>query len=150
MIKLIIFDFNRTLFDVRTGGLIPGCLGMINKLSEDYDLVVLSSKQKGRQSLINKLLEGSGIKKIVITKEKNEEDLKDILSEFKVKPYQVMLVGDYIKEEILLGNKVGTVTVWFRNGFFSKIKPENKSEKPDYILDRLNYSNLLKVLNSLD
>ncbi|OGM04314.1 hypothetical protein A2715_02750 [Candidatus Woesebacteria bacterium RIFCSPHIGHO2_01_FULL_39_32] len=148
MIKLIIFDFNRTLFNVEKGSLIPRCLEMLDKLSVRYDLAILSTQKRGRDLHIQKLFGKTKVKNTVIVDEKSTENFQKIMANFDVAPSETLIVGDYLKEEIAIGNKIGSFTVWFKNGKFSKEKPENKYEKPNFILRELNYINLLGILNA--
>ena len=150
MIKLIIFDFNRTLFNVEKNKLIPECIHMLERLSKRYNLVIVSTKQKQRDLLVQKMLGNSITIKTEIVQEKSTENVLEIILGFKVRPSETLIVGDYLKEEIFIGNKISATTVWFKNGIFSELRPTNEFEKPDFVLNELDYKSLMNVLKQLN
>ncbi len=52
-------------------------------------------------------------------------------------PEEILVVGDRIKREITIGNRLGMKTAWFKNGKFKDELPESKDEEPTYTLTKL-------------
>jgi FMN phosphatase YigB (HAD superfamily) len=42
----------------------------------------------------------------------------------------VYVVGDYLHNEIRMGNKLGAKTIWFKQGRFSTLEPETEQDIP--------------------
>lgn len=150
MIHAVIFDYGRTLHDPFTDTLFPGVQEVIDLLKKSEVKLALVSRTADVEKRYESI-KGFGldtyfdvIKVFPIDKPK---DFKVILELLKVKPEEVLVVGDQIASEILEGNKVGAVTVWFRQGEFFEEKPKNDTEKPDYIISSMN--ELLALLPSL-
>lgn len=69
------------------------------------------------------------------------------LEKMKLSPRNVLAVGDKISSEIRMGNKIGMTTVRILRGRFSKIKPRNDLEEPDYNIRRI--SELIPLLKKI-
>lgn len=70
---------------------------------------------------------------ILISEDASKEILfKRAMNKLKLKPSEVLCVGDRIKSEIKIGNKLGMTTARVLKGRFKNLKPENKSEIADY------------------
>lgn len=145
MIKSIIFDFNRTLFDPERADFNPKALVVLKKLKSKYKLFLISSGGTKRQDLINRLNLKDYFLKITITeKEKSQEDFADCLTKGNCLPEETLVLGDVLNSEIFLGKGLGTKTVWFKKGLFSNQKITKKN-KPDYII-----SSLWELLSLID
>lgn len=145
--KAIIFDFNRTLFDPEEGILISGSVEVLRKLAQNKKLALITTDLGKRDYLIKKLGIEQFFKKIIVTKYKNEQDFLVCCKALKVKPNQVIVVGDRVKGEIMIGNKLGMLTVQYLNGPFAKELPADIIEKPKIIIRRL--EDLLQILTDL-
>lgn len=73
-----------------------------------------------------------------------EHIIKDEIENNKLKPEDIISVGNRIDSEIMLSNKLGLTTVLMVHGRYSKLKPRNKWEKPDFSIRKI--SDLLQVL----
>ena len=147
MKKAIIFDFNRTLYDPEKGILVSGCLATLAKLSARYKLVLITNNEGSRQELIEELGIKNFFQVIVSTSNKNEQDFLSSCVQLNLDPGEVVVVGDRIKGEILIGNRLKMTTVHFKNGLFAQELPENSIEKPDFEIKKL--EDLLKILPEL-
>ena len=77
-----------------------------------------------------------------------KEGVKDpsIYQEFMTKnPQETVFIGDRVRSELAVGNKLGAITIWLKQGKFSEEGPENESQKPTYTADTL-----LEVKNLLE
>jgi predicted HAD superfamily phosphohydrolase YqeG len=144
MIKLIIFDYNRTLF-IPELGCIPRAnrdiLVALDRLG--YNLAVISVDKAGR------LIDGITTDGIPIllkkTSEKNILDFSDVLDHFRCIPSETIVVGDRLEEEIRIGNELGCITVWIRNGSADNTLCINLREKPNFeIWDLIEVQSILK------
>lgn len=133
MKKIIIFDFNRTLYDPEQERIMPEALTILEYLSsKNYELILVSRAVQNRKVLINKLGITPYFNKIIIA---NNKSLKLFNKIIGAKP--TVIIGDRVKTEITLGNQLGATTIWFKNGKFKDEIPNNNMEKPNYIITNL-------------
>ncbi len=108
---------------------------------------------KGTASLQRKKIEILGLEDFfddvfivdqINTGEEKKDALNKILKKFNLKPENIMVVGDKIKNEIKDANQLGMVTVQMVHGKYSKVKPETEDEKPDYKIKKI--SDVLEIL----
>lgn len=148
MVKAIIFDFNRTLFDPDQNKLFPGASGVLQKLSALFPLGLLSTEEVGRENLIFELGLEKFFKEILIVHKKEDRHFLDICQKLGVDPEGVLVLGDRVRGEIAVANKLGMTTVWFRNGKFSSQVPQSSEEKPDFEIRSLD--GLLDIVYSVN
>jgi len=151
MIKGLIFDFNRTIYDPERDDLIPGAKRVLQELKkEGYKMSLICKPSKNGQSsrgvkVLNLGLENY-FSRIVVTekRKKKEYHFKRCASSMSLTSLEIAIVGDRVEEEIYVGNKACFVTVWFKNGKFSKNLPGNNLQTPDFTIEKL--EDLLKIL----
>lgn len=146
MIKGIIFDFNRTLFDPESQRLFGGVATLLPKLAKNYKLALLSTGNESRKQLIKSLAMEKYFREILVVLEKKEDHLTRLAEACKCQPQEILVVGDGIKSEIALAKSLGMRTVWLKKGVFANDEPAGGSERPDFVIFRLN--ELEKVLES--
>ncbi len=78
----------------------------------------------------------------VIVHDVEKESTKDasfshFLKQHRFRPSQVVVVGDQIHSEIRIGNQFGMTTIRVLHGHYSKLKPKNDLEHPDYSIKRV-------------
>ena len=129
---LIIFDFNRTLYNPDEKVLFPGVLEFLKDYSKVYDLAIIGKGDENRRALIEELNIKTYFKHIKIKEAKEKTDFQQCLEEFNAT--NVWAVGDRIKREITIANSVGIKTVWFKNGKFADELPSSKEEEPKFIV----------------
>lgn len=127
----LIFDFNRTIYDPDTGGLIDGALQMLEE-NKNLPMVLICKNENGRSDLIDSLDIRRFFEKIVITDKKTKEDFEDVKSDFPARRY--IAIGDRLKEEIKYANEAGIETVWFCFGKFASETPELTGVTPTRII----------------
>lgn len=148
MIKGIIFDFNRTLYDPEKKDLYEGSLELLGKLAEKYKLALISYGLSDRKKLIENLELKRYFAKIIIVPEKRKEHLFECIATFGCQSEEILVVGDRVKSEITLANELGMVTCWLRKGKFADERPTRPSEEPDFSIFFL--SDLPEVLSDLN
>ncbi len=138
MIKTIIFDFNRTIYDPELDLIENKTINLLRYFkSKNIKLALITTYEKNRNKKIIQLKLNKYFDLIKITREKTVNDFLDTLLKLSSKPKDTVVVGDYLKDEINIGNILGLTTIWLKKGKFSNVSPENKFETPDYIIEDL-------------
>lgn len=150
MIKAIIFDFTNTIFDAETKDLFPEVTKVLSDLySKEYQLALISRAEdvEVRREEIRNLEIDTLFEVIDIVPRGTDKNFEWVIEELEVKPFEVLIVGDRVKSEIAVGNRLGCTTVWVPRGRFAKELPETKEEKPDFKIPDL--TGVVQILNSL-
>jgi len=70
--------------------------------------------------------------------EKTARNLKSFLRKHASEAERCMIIGDRIREEITLGNRLGMQTpIWARYGRFPNEPPDDATQTPTYIVDSI-------------
>ncbi|OGM11505.1 hypothetical protein A2Z22_00450 [Candidatus Woesebacteria bacterium RBG_16_34_12] len=107
MIKLIIFDFYKTLYNPKTNSLYRGTYSILKILSSKYSLVLISSSNYRRKLLISRLDIKKYFKKVIVVNQKTES----VYRKLKPQMIQTLIIGDRTEEEILFGKNLGCKTL---------------------------------------
>lgn len=140
MCEAVIFDFNRTVYNPLTGKLMEGAQELLNKLEADGVRMSLLSKtfHDGRREEIEALGIANYFDAILVTfDDKQKAHFDKLLAAMNTAPSKTVVIGDRVKSEIALGNRIGMRTIWFRNGKFRDELPEAPSERPNKIISDL-------------
>ena len=140
MIKGIIFDFNRTVYDPETSELTKGVLGLLYRLvAQRYRLCLISKKTaEDRAEQISELgLDKYFVDIQVIEGNKTEQNFERCMQVMSLDASEIAVVGDRTREEIRLGKKFGMRTIWYKSGKFAAEIPRGPEEEPDYAVTRL-------------
>jgi FMN phosphatase YigB (HAD superfamily) len=140
MIKLIIFDYGGTIYNPLNDKLYSGAKKLLGELRDlNFKLALVSKAEDANQRLND--FQRFGLENYFEVMEassgKKPKNFIHILKKFNVSPNQCLIIGDYVKSEIKEGNKIGTTTIWVKNGEFPNVLPQTKQEKPDYIIESL-------------
>lgn len=136
--KIIIFDFNRTLFNPDTGRLIYGSQETLKRLNEKgFMLILLTRKEKEPEEIIKNKKIKKYFNQIIIVDEKKEQIFRDIIAEFIPNLNQSFVIGDRVRIEISLGKKAGFRTIWLKNGKFADEIPLSADQIPDFTIYHL-------------
>ncbi len=137
MERVIIFDFNRTIYDPDSDKLVAGAKFVLRTLlRRGFKLFLISRAQKSRRELINKLGLDEYFVRVVVTSDKNRGDFERFLSK-KTDLSSSFIVGDRVRGEIAIGNKLNLQTVWVRSGKFADELPRSDIENPTYTVKEL-------------
>lgn len=140
----IIFDYNRTVYDPDTEQLFPGVLEMLENLEKDHELFLISMNELGRKDALSKLGINRYFNRVTFVDEKTEEAFVSLVKNIS----DTMVVGDRTADEIRIGNALGCVTVWVRQGKFGKEMPLSKQEEPNFIIDKI--TDLKKIISKYE
>lgn len=139
--KLIIFDFNRTLYDPDKKEVIKGVKLVLEKcLKSKIKMVLISKLEKDRENIIKEMGLEKYFNDIMFVREKSEELFNSFLKKYN--PQKAYVVGDYLYEEIRSGNMNNMETIWIRNGRFKNMKPRDEHEQPKHTVN-----NILEILS---
>lgn len=141
MIKAIIFDWGRTLYDIEKESLFSETEDVLDYLSKKYNLAIVSLATDGNfekrwQIIKNHNLE-KYFKSILFTQDDKDKLYVDTLEKMKLKPNEVVIVDDRMIRGITWGNKHGAKTVWIKKGKFSNELPDKITGSPTYVIDGL-------------
>lgn len=136
--RIIIFDFYRTLYNPETNGLFKGTERVLQELRKrGYELYLLTWDEGYRKDLIRTLGIESCFSRVVFVRENKEVGFRAILKDPNIEKELSFVIGDRVKQEIFYGNTFGFQTVWLKHGKFSLETPEREEEKPKYIIQQL-------------
>jgi FMN phosphatase YigB (HAD superfamily) len=124
----IIFDYNRTLFNPDTDSLYQGVVPLLESLSADHMIFLVSKKVAGRNDRLDTLNIKQYFQNIVFVDQKTKEVFQDIVGD----ETEVIVVGDRVQEEISIGNQLGFTTIWVRQGKFSTELPAESGMQPTH------------------
>jgi FMN phosphatase YigB (HAD superfamily) len=123
----ILFDYNRTLFDPDAGRLYDGVSEMLEALSVRHDLYLVSRNEPARE----RVFLSSSIRKFFVDFAFVGEKSEEILDSF-IRGEEAIVIGDSIRDEIRIGNRLGCTTIRLLRGKFKDEKPSSPEEQPDY------------------
>lgn len=135
MIETIIFDWKRTLYNPENNELIYGANNVLQQLgSLGISLYIVGKDQVGDMTdEVFRLGISNLFKDIHFTNEsKTTNDFDKYITNNS--PESIMVVGDRVRSEIEVANKLGLNTVWVRQGKFADELPLNSDQEPDYII----------------
>lgn len=135
MLKGILFDFNRTLYDPDQGTFFAGVRTMLEGFKTQglkQGVVSFGGAEK------EKLIQDLGLDRLVdwymAVPEKTAEVFLSFLQKFDLKPSETSVVGDLVNSEIRIGRELGMKTVWLKAGKFAGEVPE---VEPDFVINQI-------------
>lgn len=116
--KLVIIDFNKTLYDPFAKRIYPGSKELLESLKQRGAKVVLySTGNTNREELISELGLNVYFNLIQFVTKKTTQGIKSILGSFKISAQEAMLIGDDPKGELAIGVALGIKTLAVGTGF---------------------------------
>lgn len=127
----VIFDFNGTLYDSDSNGLLPGAVDILNDLhSRAVPLYLVSRAEDGRPQILNELGLNGYFTESFFVERKDPTLFFEILRRAGIHPKQMYVVGDHLHKEIRCGNQCGMRTIWLKRGKFSNLEPSSLADIP--------------------
>ena len=124
---IIIFDFNRTIYDPETDACVPGVGAVLAELfARGETLHLVSRREPGREGVLASLDVEHFFTSVSFLDEK-ETAIRRIIQAANETVY---VVGDHLHDEIRIGNRLGARTVWLRRGKFAGLMPEMDEDVP--------------------
>ncbi|MEK7539335.1 MAG: HAD hydrolase-like protein [Patescibacteria group bacterium] len=134
MIKNIIIDFKRTIYNPDSDSLLEDALLGLNLFREKGFYIRLVGKGVEAEiiSILKRFKIDSFFDDICISDDK--EKFFNKVDE----PSSWLVIGDRAHKEILFGGQLNMNTLWLKNGKFSTEEPQVNQKKPDYIVSTWN------------
>lgn len=140
MIKWLIIDFNRTIYNPETNKLMDWAFDMLERAkSLDLKMCLLSKAQeRDRRHEISHLgLDIFFDEILVVDWEKSYEHFQQCFDKMELEAQDVAIIWDRLKWEIYLWNYFGCKTIWFRNWKFASETPKANTERADHVIKEL-------------
>jgi uncharacterized cofD-like protein/HAD superfamily hydrolase (TIGR01549 family) len=134
--------------------LFDGVKEQLIELKKSYKLALITSGSYKRQKNKIRLLNLKPLFDLISIDSEEEgktktDYFKDALSYFKLKPSEMVSVGDRVVSEIKAGNRLGMYTIQFLHGRHKSVLPKSDLEEPDYRIDSLSELNsILDIINN--
>lgn len=147
MKRIIIFDFNRTIYNPEIEKLAKDTKMVLAALVRRNFMLYLISRtgvSNSRKKLIDQLSIKRFFSRIILTGEKNLKDFRKLTRQKNIDFSRSFVIGDRIRQEITFGNILGLQTVWLQTGKFSNELPRNNKEQPKYTIQAL--KDILKIV----
>ena len=142
---LLIFDFNRTIFDPEKQKLVARARALLRTLHErGHTLCLVAQAAPSREKLIENLGIGQYFSQIFLVYEKKKKDFEKLIFDFGFLPEKTFVLGDRIQKEIRVGNLIGCQTIWIKSGKFRTEIPKNNDEIPNFTVSKL--TDILKII----
>jgi len=143
----IIFDWVGTLYE-RDKDLFPESYEVIRKLSEKYNLGLVSIAKKGAENSRWREIELSGLtpyfKEIYVCQEKAPEMYKECMDKSGSDSKSTIIIGDRTIRDVKIVNELGCRSFWIRKGEYANELPSKETGKPTYTIKNL--KDILRVL----
>lgn len=141
MIKAIILDWGRTLYDRENDWLFPEAEQLLDYLSKKYKLAIVSlatnELPEERQRLIRDLGIADYFEMILIDSKDKDQMYEQVLQQLEITPQELAVVDDRVIRGICWGNRKGAKTIWFKKGKFSDELPNEQTGNPDHTIGDL-------------
>ncbi|MBI5457227.1 HAD hydrolase-like protein [Candidatus Kaiserbacteria bacterium] len=127
----VIFDFNRTIYDPETGGMLSGARAVLDTLrARAVPLYLVSKADESRPQLLEELGVKDFFTESFFVERKDPTLFFEILRRADVHPKQMYVVGDHLHKEIRCGNQCGMRTIWLKRGKFADLEPAIEADHP--------------------
>lgn len=141
MMRAIIFDWGRTLYDSESQALFPRTKEVLQVLSRRYLLAIVSLASDGNIEERQQMLQAFDIKKYFTSIHFDQKDKDHLymlaLSTLGLLPREVVIVDDRVIRGIRWGNIHGAMTIWIKQGKFMHEEPNGETGMPTYTIRTL-------------
>lgn len=140
MIKAVIFDWGRTIYDKENEALFPETIKVLEYFSKKYPLAIVSlaidGDIEGRFAKIDKYDLKKYFKFILFHISDKDSLFKKAFKDFNLAPNEILVVDDYMKR-LAFPIKSGCITVWIKKGKFADQLPNKEIGEPTYTINNL-------------
>ena len=141
MVKAIIFDWGRTLYDSEQDALFPAVPTLLAELSQCYILAIVSlvsgayaPRVAARRATITEADIGRFFTAIAFVPDDKEGAYRDVLARLALSATDVAIVDDRMRRGIAWGNAHGATTIWLQRGRFAAEFPDAVTGPPTHII----------------
>lgn len=137
-LNIIIFDWKRTLYDPDERILLDGAIELLEFLkAKDIPMILIGKGGEDMKQEVECLGVARFFQHIVFAEgAKDPELFKVYINQDNAK--STLFIGDRVRSELEIGNKLGATTIWAKQGKFATEEPINDNQKPDYTVSSLN------------
>lgn len=140
MIKAIVFDWGRTIYDKENERLFTEALDILKYCYKKYDLAIVSiaieNDLENKFDIISRFGLRKYFKLILFHMSDKESLLINAIGNFDLKPEEVIVIDDRIKR-LAFPIKIGCKTAWIKKGKFFNEIPDDTTGQPNYIINSL-------------
>jgi FMN phosphatase YigB (HAD superfamily) len=132
-----IFDWKRTLYDPDTGQLIQGARPVLELLtSHRVPCILIGKGDPEMEAKVSSFQVRQFFQQVIFSG--NEKDAL-VFKSFvhKTIPKSTVIIGDRTRSEIEIGNRLGTTTIWVKQGKFRTEEPLSLNQKATYTVSSL-------------
>lgn len=144
MIKAVIFDWGRTIFNKENDKFFDETIEVLEYFSKKYKVAIVSLATNGdiesRFAKIEKYDLWKYLTFALFHKTDKDSLLRNAFGNLKLNTEEILVVDDYMKR-LKFPIKAGCKTVWIKKGKFADYLPSEETGKPNYTI-----TNLLEVI----
>lgn len=138
-VKAIIFDWGRTLWDNENSVLFSDSKDTLEYLKQKgYRLAVLSISPQESFEQKYEIIKNSGLfyyfDIVLVSTKKEKEEIDRINKVWGFEYKDIAIVGDQVKREVAIANRLALISIWLRRGKFADQVPTEETGTPIYII----------------
>ena len=119
-----------TLYDPERAVLHAGAISLLKHLSKTADLYLVTRLSEHYKSMLKEFGVEHLFAGVSLVERKTKKVFEEMIRNTGREYDEVFCVGDVIWDEIIIGNKLGWKTIWFKNGKFGNVVPKDEVEIP--------------------
>lgn len=137
MIKNIIFDWKRTLYNPDEMALISGAKELLDLVKEkNIPMILIGKGGEDMESELERLKMKNYFSEVFF--QEGDKDIELFKKYVDVNnPKSTIIIGDRVRSELQIGNILGATTIWVKQGKFADEEPESEDQKPDFVVGEL-------------
>lgn len=131
MINAIIFDWKRTLYDPEKQILVKGAKKLLLFLKEQrIPLILIGKGDEQMKQEVKRLKVCNYFTQVIFKPTKDLNLFAKFI--FHKQPKNTYIIGDRVRAEIEIGNRLKMTTIWVKQGKFSEELPLSLYQKPGF------------------
>lgn len=139
MVKAIIFDWGRTLWDNDNDVLFSDSKEILGYLKgKGYRMAVLSISApedfEQKYETIKKSGLASYFDKVLVSTKKEKEEIDEINKVWSLEYKDIVMIGDQVIREVAIANKLGMDSILVKRGKFADQIPTEETGNPTYTI----------------
>lgn len=144
MINAVIFDWKRTLYNPEKKILMEGTKELLLFLrKKNIPLILIGKDDDQMKREMKKLKVYDFFTQVIFTPTKNLNLFSKFI--FNKQPQNTYVIGDRVRSEIEIGNRLNMTTIWIKQGKFAEELPSNSDQQPSFtVLSLFNLLDLFK------
>lgn len=145
LIKAVIFDWGRTLFDTETGKEFPEAKRVVEWCRKrGYRLAIVSlvsvhanTTLEGRKKQIENSSFRNILEAVTVTDTDKDKSFDEVVEKLNLPREEILIVDDRMFRGIKYGNLHGHPTVWLQKGKFANELPNEETKPPTFTIHSL-------------